>query len=117
MKRINVFLMCLTAVMAISFFASCNSGTENVFTKKITAIEQAKAKIPAANATIELNEINAALEKELAAIDEACAEELAAIADERIKNAEAYKNDEDSLKKVQSSYDDAYIERVLSLLK
>ena len=72
-------------------------------------------KVNAAKAVSELNDINTALETEISGIEEQCADELNRIFEEKAVNAEAYKSDEDSLKKAQTGYDDAYISKYLEL--
>ncbi|MBO5787151.1 MAG: hypothetical protein J6R07_00575 [Bacteroidaceae bacterium] len=118
MKKINVLLLGLMTVVTLSLFSSCSSSgneQENVFDKKITVYTNAVEKVNAAKAVAELNDINVALEAEIATIDEQCADELNRIFEEKAVNADAYKNDEDSLKKAQTNYDDAYISKYLEL--
>lgn len=116
MKKINFILVSLVAVAAL-FLASCAGGSkpENVFDKKISVYESAVEKVAAAKEISELNEINAALESEIAGIEELCADELNKVFEERAVNIEAYRSDEDSLKKAQTAYDDAYITKYLEL--
>lgn len=117
MKKINVLLLGLMTVVTLSLFSSCSRGNEqeNVFDKKITVYTNAVEKVNAAKAVAELNDINVALEAEIATIDEQCADELNRIFEEKAVNVDAYKNDEDSLKKAQTNYDDAYISKYLEL--
>lgn len=117
MKKINVLLLGLMTVVTLSLFSSCSRGNEqeNVFDKKITVYTNAVEKVNAAKAVAELNDINVALEAEIATIDEQCADELNRIFEEKAVNADAYKNDEDSLKRAQTNYDDAYISKYLEL--
>lgn len=117
MKKINVLLLGLMTVVTLSLFSSCSRGNEqeNVFDKKITVYTNAVEKVNAAKAVAELNDINVALEAEIATIDEQCADELNRIFEEKAVNADAYKNDEDSLKRAQTKYDDAYISKYLEL--
>lgn len=116
MRRINVLLLGLITVVTLTFFASCSgSEPENVYDKKISVYVNALEKINAAKAVSELNDINTALETEISGIEEQCADELNRIFEEKAVNAEAYKSDEDSLKKAQTGYDDAYISKYLEL--
>ncbi len=118
MKRVNVFLFGLVAAVTLSLFASCSSKgsePENVYDKKISVYISAVEKVNAAKAVADLNGINTAVEAEIAALDEQCADEINRIFEEKAVNADAYKSDEDSLKKAQTTYDDAYIEKYLEL--
>ena len=116
MKKINSILVSLVAVAAL-FLASCAGASkpENVFDKKISAYNGAVEKVLAAKEISELNGINEALENEIAGIEELCADELNKVFEEKAVNVDAYKSDEDSLKKAQTAYDDAYISRYLEL--
>ena len=116
MRRINVLLLGLITVVTLTFFASCSdSEPENVYDKKISVYVNALEKVNAAKVVSELNDINTALETEISGIEEQCADELNRIFEEKAVNAEAYKSDEDSLKKAQTGYDDAYISKYLEL--
>ena len=116
MKKFNVFVVSVIAV-AVCLLASCGaeSKPENVFDKKITVYKDAVKKVAEAKEITELNDLNAALESEIAGIDELCADELNKVFEEKAVNVDAYKSDEDSLKKAQTAYDDAYITRYLEL--
>ena len=118
MKRINLFLLSAVAAVALLFVVSCgggNSERENVFDKKVAAYAGATAKVASAKGVAELNEINAALESEIAAIDEECADEIKKIFEQKVENVDAFRSDEDSLKRAQTNYDDAYIVKYLEL--
>lgn len=116
MKKFNVFVVSVIAA-AVCLLASCGaeSKSKNVFDKKITVYKDAVKKVAEAKEITELNDLNAALESEIAGIDELCADELNKVFEEKAVNVDAYKSDEDSLKKAQTAYDDAYITRYLEL--
>lgn len=116
MRTINVFLVSLVASVAF-LFASCggDKAPETVFDKKVSAYECAAKKVAAAKEIAELNSINAALENEIDSIEKVCADELNKVFEEKALNIEAYRSEEDSLRRVQAVYDDAYISRYLEL--
>lgn len=115
MKKINVFSACFIALLAMFTVVSCgaDASRENVYTKKTAVYKAATVKINAAADAATLNEINAQLESEIAAINTECEAEYEKIFEEKMTNADAYRADEDSLKAAQSEYDDLYIEKFI----
>ena len=113
MKKINLLI---ASVVALLVFASCGAGSnDNVYTKKAAVYEAAIKKLNAASDAVALNEVNANLEKEIAAINIECEAEYERIFEEKRGNIDAYKESEDALKAAQTEYDDLYVERFMEL--
>ncbi|MBR5600896.1 MAG: hypothetical protein IKW29_06310 [Bacteroidaceae bacterium] len=113
MKKINLLI---ASVVALLVFASCGAGSnDNVYTKKAAVYKAAIKKLNAASDAVALNEVNANLEKEIAAINIECEAEYERIFEEKRGNIDAYKESEDALKAAQTEYDDLYVERFMEL--
>ena len=113
MKKINLLI---ASVIALLVFASCGAGSnDNVYTKKAAVYKAAIKKLNAASDAVALNEVNANLEKEIAAINIECEAEYERIFEEKRGNIDAYKESEDALKAAQTEYDDLYVERFMEL--
>ena len=113
MKKINLLI---ASVVALLVFASCGAGSnDNVYTKKAAVYKAAIKKLNAASDAVALNEVNANLEKEIAAINIECEAEYEMIFEEKRGNIDAYKESEDALKAAQAEYDDLYVERFMEL--
>ena len=113
MKKINLLI---ASVVALLVFASCGAGlNDNVYTKKAAVYKAAIKKLNAASDAVALNEVNANLEKEIAAINIECEAEYERIFEEKRGNIDAYKESEDALKAAQAEYDDLYVERFMEL--
>lgn len=119
MKKINSFLFSLIAVLVVALSASCgeseSQAVKNVFEKKADAYEKAAVKVAEAKEVSVLNEINKALEDELAGIEEECAAELKSVDEKKAVDADAFKSDEEALKAAQKAYDDAFVGKFLNL--
>lgn len=119
MRKKYLFLIPLLAVLVLPFVVSCGGNktelAKNVFEKKASVYQNAKEDIAAAKEISVLNEINMDLEKQIEDIDAQCEAELRKIQEERVENADAYKDDEDAMKEARKAYDDAFIEKYLNI--
>ena len=107
------------AVLVMALSVSCNGGEDvaekSVFGKMAVAYDEAALKVSAAKDISGLNEINTSLEEKIKDIETQCAEELKSVRETKAVDADAYKSDEDALKKAQKAYDDAFVEKYLNL--